>query len=72
MTQTGGLDILLAWTLFAAILGMLAYFLLRHRKDPLQEIATPTADDPEGGDGTACEPATGPAPQNLQDLRSHP
>lgn len=51
MTQTGGLVVLLAWVLFGAILAVLAYFLLRHESDPLQEIAAPTADDvaPAGG-----------------------
>ena len=41
MTQTGGLVILLAWVLFGAILAVLAYFLLRHQTDPLQEITAP-------------------------------
>lgn len=51
MTQTGGLTVLLAWILFGAILAILAYFLLRHQNDPLQEIAAPTADGtaPPGG-----------------------
>jgi hypothetical protein len=47
VTQTGGLVILLAWTLFGAILAILAYLLLRHEKDPLQDVMTPTADQPE-------------------------
>jgi hypothetical protein len=44
MTQTGGLVVLLAWILFGAILAILAYFLLRHERDPLQEAVAPTAD----------------------------
>lgn len=51
MTQTGGLAVLLAWILFGALLAVLAYFLLRHERDPLQEIATSTIDEvaPPGG-----------------------
>jgi hypothetical protein len=46
MTQTGGLVVLLAWGIFAVILAALAYFLLRPAKDPLEDISTPTADQP--------------------------
>lgn len=49
MTQTGGLVVLLAWILFGAILAVLAYLLLRHEKDPLQDAMTPTVDQPETG-----------------------
>jgi hypothetical protein len=44
MTQTGGLDILFAWVIFAAILAILAYVLLRAEKDPLHDLSAPTAD----------------------------
>jgi hypothetical protein len=47
VTQTGGLIILYAWILFGAILAILAYLLLRHEKDPLQDVMTPTVDQPE-------------------------
>lgn len=47
MTQTGGLIILYAWILFGAILAILAYLLLRHEKDPLQDVTTATVDQPE-------------------------
>jgi hypothetical protein len=52
VTQTGGLDVLLAWALFSAILAVLGYFLLRDRKDPMDEITAATADEwePPGGD----------------------
>jgi hypothetical protein len=64
MTQTGGLVVLLAWALFGAILAVLAYFLLRPEKDPLQEIATPTADQGDSAGGAAPrtdDQAAGPA-----------
>lgn len=56
MTQTGGLTVLLAWTIYGAILAVLAYLLLRHRKDPLEDAATPTADQ------LSPRPATHPRP----------
>jgi hypothetical protein len=52
VTQTGGLVVLLAWTLFGVILAALAYLLLRHEKDPLQDVTTPTVDHPESGQST--------------------
>jgi hypothetical protein len=47
MTQTGGLTILFAWAIFAAILAVLAYVLLRAEKDPLQDVSAPTVDKPD-------------------------
>jgi hypothetical protein len=49
VTQTGGLVVLLAWALFGVILAVLAYLLLRHEKDPLQDVMAPTVDQPESG-----------------------
>jgi hypothetical protein len=46
MTQTGGLVVLLAWVIFGVILAVLAYFLLHPAKDPLEDVSTPTADQP--------------------------
>jgi hypothetical protein len=46
MTQTGGLVVLLAWAIFAAILAVLAFILLRPAKDPLEDASAPTADRP--------------------------
>jgi hypothetical protein len=46
MTQTGGLTILFAWTIFGGFLAILAYLLLRHEKDPLQDLADSAADQP--------------------------
>lgn len=38
MLQTAGLDILIAWAIFFALLGVLAFFVLRHsRSDPLDK-----------------------------------
>ncbi|HEX5535000.1 MAG TPA: hypothetical protein VFX33_14765 [Actinomycetales bacterium] len=34
MTQTNGLDVLIAWAGFAVLLGVLAYLLLRGHADP--------------------------------------
>jgi hypothetical protein len=52
VTQTGGLVILLAWTLFGAILAALAYVLLRSEKDPLQDLSAPTVDQPDAPPGS--------------------
>ncbi|HEY2687910.1 MAG TPA: hypothetical protein VGJ50_05695 [Streptosporangiaceae bacterium] len=45
MTQTGGLVILYAWLIFAGLLTILAYLLLRHEQDPLQDLTRPSPDD---------------------------
>jgi hypothetical protein len=45
MTQTGGLVILFAWLIFAGLLTILAYLLLRHEQDPLQDLTRPGPDD---------------------------
>ena len=45
MTQTGGLDILFAWLIFAGLLTILGYLLLRHESDPLNDLARPGPDD---------------------------
>jgi hypothetical protein len=54
MTQTGGLVILYAWLIFAGILAVLAYLLLRHEQDPLQDLtrASPDDDDVPAGPKT--------------------
>jgi hypothetical protein len=55
MTQTGGLVILLAWAIFGALLAVLAWFLLRDARDPLDDQARPQAGswpaDPPPGRG---------------------
>jgi hypothetical protein len=56
MTQTGGLTILFAWAIFAALLAVLAYLLLRHGKDPLEDAAAPTADQLDTPPGTTFPP----------------
>lgn len=52
MTQVGGLDVLLAWVLFAVLLGVLAWFVLRRHPDPIDEASRSTSDEtgepPEG------------------------
>jgi hypothetical protein len=45
MTQTGGLTILYAWLIFAGLLAVLAYLLLRHEQDPLRDLTRPSPDD---------------------------
>lgn len=45
MTQTGGLVILYAWLIFAGLLAILAYLLLRHEQDPLHDLNRPGPDD---------------------------
>ena len=45
MTQTGGLVILYSWLIFAGLLAVLAYLLLRHEQDPLQDLNRPGQDD---------------------------
>ena len=44
MTQTGGLVILFAWLIFAGLLAIPAYLLLRHEQDPLQDLDRPGTD----------------------------
>jgi hypothetical protein len=44
MTQTGGLVILYAWLIFAGLLTVLAYLLLRHEQDPLHDLDRPGPD----------------------------
>lgn len=45
MTQTGGLIVLFAWLIFAGLLAVLAYLLLRHEQDPLQDLNRRDQDD---------------------------
>jgi hypothetical protein len=45
MTQTGGLVVLCAWLIFAALLTVLGYLLLRHEQDPLQDLTRPGHDN---------------------------
>jgi hypothetical protein len=56
MTETGGLVILYAWLIFAALLAVLGYLLLRHEQDPLQDLARSRPDDGNAPPGT--RPAT--------------
>src|SRR5438045_6570579 len=44
MTHTGGLVTLYAWLIFAGLLSILAYLLLRHEQDPLQDLSRPGPD----------------------------
>jgi hypothetical protein len=48
MTQVGGLDLLLAWAMFAVLLGVLAWFLLRFHVDPIDEASRSTSDETPG------------------------
>jgi hypothetical protein len=57
MTQTGGLVILFAWLIFAGLLTILAYLLLRHEQDPLQDLTRPGTDDGDPG-GTKTAPGS--------------
>ena len=50
MTQTGGLVVLYAWLIFAGLLTVLAYLLLRHEQDPLQDLTRPGQDDRDQGE----------------------
>ena len=45
MTQTGGLTVLFAWLIFAGLLAILAYLLLRHEQDPLEDLDRPSQND---------------------------
>jgi hypothetical protein len=45
MTQTGGLVVLFAWLIFAGLLIILGYLLLRHESDPLHDLACSDPDD---------------------------
>jgi hypothetical protein len=57
MTQTGGLVILYAWLIFAGLLTVLAYLLLRHEQDPLHDLDRPGPDG-EIPAGTKPAPAS--------------
>lgn len=48
MTQTGGLVVLYAWLIFAGLLSILAWLLLRHEQDPLPDLDRPDPDDKPG------------------------
>ena len=50
MTQTGGLVILFAWLIFAGLLAILAYLLLRHEQDPMEDLTRPGQDDHDQAD----------------------
>jgi hypothetical protein len=47
MIETGGLAILFAWLIFAGLLSLLAYFILRTPADPVSE-AERRPDQPGG------------------------
>ncbi len=46
MTETGGLAVLFAWLIFAALLGVLAFFVLRPASGSPDEEAQREPDDP--------------------------
>ncbi len=50
MTDVGGLDVLLAWSMFGALLALLAFLVLRHRPRPVDAIkrAEGDSDDRSG------------------------
>jgi hypothetical protein len=52
MTQTGGLTVLFAWLIFAGLLTVLAYLLLRHEQDPLQDLTRTGPDHDDAWPGT--------------------
>ena len=56
MTQTGGLVVLYAWLIFAALLAILAWLLLRHEQDPLHDLARGRPDDGDAPPGTGAPP----------------
>ncbi len=47
MTQTAGLDVLIAWAVFLALLGILAWFLMGPHPDP-NEVARRSAAEEDG------------------------
>ena len=66
MTQTGGLVILYAWLIFAGLLAILAYLLLRHEQDPLQDLTRPGPDDDDAPVGSKPAQAS---PEDTGSLR---
>jgi hypothetical protein len=52
MTQTGGLVVLFAWLIFAGLLSILGYLLLRHESDPLHDLARSGPGDDDTTVGT--------------------
>ena len=55
MTQTGGLVVLYAWLIFAGLLTILAWLLLRHEQDPLQDLNRPGPDELPAGTADAAD-----------------
>jgi hypothetical protein len=49
VTQVGGLDLLVAWLLYGALLALLGYFVLRPHTDPRREVKRRTDDPPVSG-----------------------
>jgi hypothetical protein len=60
MTQTNGLDVLLAWAGFAVLIGALAWLLLRRHASPgaaaRDEPRRPARPQPQGGPTRDCGP----------------
>jgi len=54
-----------AWLIFAALLAVLGYLLLRHEQDPLQDLARSRPDDGDAPPGT--RPATSGQDEPLAD-----
>jgi hypothetical protein len=57
MTQTGGLVVLYAWLIFAALLAVLGYLLLRHEQDPLHDLARSRPDNSDVPSGSRPAPS---------------
>ncbi|WAL68979.1 hypothetical protein ORV05_14795 [Amycolatopsis cynarae] len=51
MLQTAGLDLLIAWSIFFALLGVLAFLLLRHVSHPLDDVLFHEKDRRKRDDG---------------------
>ena len=66
MTQTGGLVVLFAWLIFAGLLSILGYLLLRHESDPLHDLARPGPDDDDAPVGSKPANASPEDPGGLR------
>jgi hypothetical protein len=58
VTQTNGLDLLIAWCELGVLIVALLYFLLRHHADPHSEAHRRTGEDDGEGPGSSSGPAS--------------
>ncbi|HET7304533.1 MAG TPA: hypothetical protein VFJ12_08310 [Segeticoccus sp.] len=58
MTQDGGIDVLIAWCTFGALLLLLAWTVLRHHEDP-RELSRRSRQDAQSPGPSGAQPQRG-------------